>query len=218
MLFRVISFSKACTIHPGPLESVCDLKTYEKLYKDIKRDEILDNPPREGGSSSSGPIRGGNAPIDTKVEEVAPDIMPTSPTYSESFGASHGMEDTKKTRWTDFASEKEEAEEDTNFDDLPDFEESLDSEDEALKNGEAMQEGLEKLDKVVETLMSSLQKTANDHLQACKDDFQLRCQNPEPNAKKDAGRIVHQMNGFWSGPQIPPRIRRIRRIRESSAS
>ena len=194
MLFRVISFSKACAIHPGILESICDLKAYEKLYKDIKRDEILDNPPQEGGSSSSGLTRDGNAPIDTKVEEVAPDIMPTSPTYSESFGASHGIVDTRKTRWTDFASEKEEAEEDANFDDLPDFEESLDSEDEALKNGLAMQEGLEKLDKVVETLMSNLQKTAHDHLQACKNDFQLRCEIPGPNAKKDAGRIVHQMN------------------------
>ena len=42
--------------------------------------------------------------------------------------------------------------------------------------------------------MSNLQKTARDHLQACKSDFQLRCQHPDPKAKKDAGRIVHQMN------------------------
>ena len=170
--FRVISFSKACTIHPGTLEPICDLKAYEKLYKETKREEILDNPSQQGGISSSGLIRGGKAPIDTKVEDVASDIIPTSPTYSESLGASHGTEDTKKRRWTDLASEKEEAEEEPNFDDLPDFEESLNSEDEALKNEEAMQERLERLDKVVETLMSNLQKTARGHLQACKNDFQ----------------------------------------------
>ena len=101
MLFRVISFSKACTIHPGTLESVRDLKAYEKLYKEIKREEILDNPPQQGGSSSS------KAPIDTKVEDVASDIMPASPTYSEFLGAFHGTEGTKKRRWTDLASEEE---------------------------------------------------------------------------------------------------------------
>ena len=187
MFFRVISFSKACTIHPGSLESICDLKAYEKNYKEIKREEILDNPPQQGGSSSS------KAPIDTKVEDVASDIMPASPTYSESLGASHGMEGTKKRRWTDLASEKE-VEDQPNFDDLPDFGESHISEDEALKNEEAMQERLERLDKVAETLMSNLQGTARDHLQACKDDFQYRCQHPDPNAKKGAGRIVHQIN------------------------
>ena len=65
MMFRVISFSKACIIHPGILGSICDIKAYDRLYEEIKRDEILDNPPQESSSSSSGLIRGGNAPIDT---------------------------------------------------------------------------------------------------------------------------------------------------------
>ena len=68
MLFRVISFSKACTIHPGTLGSICDHKAYEKLYEEIKREEVLDNPPQHGGSSSS------RIHIDTEVEDVAPDI------------------------------------------------------------------------------------------------------------------------------------------------
>ena len=56
------------------------------------------------------------------------------------------------------------------------------------------QESLDKLDGVMETIMSNLQKTAKDHIQACKIDFQLRCQNSGPNAGKGAGRVVPQMN------------------------
>ena len=194
MVFRVISFSKACTIHPGTLESICDIKAYDQLYKEIKQEEILDNPPQQGGSSSSGINRDGNDPIDAKDEDVVSDIIPTSPTYSESLGASHGAEGTQKKRWVDIASEKEEAEEDHNYDELPDFEDSLGTEDEALKDEEDTQESLDKLDGVMETIMSNLQKTAKDHIQACKIDFQFRCQNSGPNASKGAGRVVPQMN------------------------
>ena len=42
--------------------------------------------------------------------------------------------------------------------------------------------------------MSNLQKTARDHLQACRSDFQFRCSHPGPNAKRGASRIVHHMN------------------------
>ena len=92
MLFRIISFSKACTIHLGTLESICDTKAYESIYEETKREEGLDRPPQPGDSSSSG------FPIDTKVEDVAPDILPASPSYSESHGASHGTESIRKVR------------------------------------------------------------------------------------------------------------------------
>ena len=105
-VFRVISFSKACTIHPGTLESICDIKAYDQLYEEIKREEILRNPPQQGGSSSSGINRDGNAPADAKVEAVVPDILPTSPTYSGSLKASPGAEGTQKKRWVDIASEQ----------------------------------------------------------------------------------------------------------------
>ena len=104
MLFRVVSFPKACTIHPGTLGSICDHRAYERIYEEIKREEDLDNLPQHGGSSSSG------IHVDTKVEDVAPDIVPASPSYSESLGVSHGTEGTRKVvkrRWTDYASEKE---------------------------------------------------------------------------------------------------------------
>ena len=42
--------------------------------------------------------------------------------------------------------------------------------------------------------MSNLQKTARDHLQMCRSDFQFRCANPNPNAPKGAGPIVPHMN------------------------
>ena len=90
MLFRVISFSKACTIHPGTLGSICDHKAHERVYEEIKREEDLDNPPKPGGSSSSG------IHVDAKVEDVAPDIAPASPSYNESLGVSHGTEGTRK--------------------------------------------------------------------------------------------------------------------------
>ena len=157
LVFRVISFSKACTIHPGTLESICDFKAYDQLYKEIKREEIQDNPPQQGGSSASGINRDGNAPIDAKVEDVVSDIIPTSPTYSESLGASHDAEGTQKKRWVGIASGKEEAEEDHNYDELPDFEDSLDTEDEALKDVVDTQESLDKLDNEMETIMSNLQ-------------------------------------------------------------
>ena len=103
MLFRVISFSKACTIHPGTLGSICDIKAYERIFEEIKREENLDIPPQPGDSSSSG------LHIDTKVEDVAPDIVPASPSYSESLGASHGTESTRiiiERRWADAPSEQ----------------------------------------------------------------------------------------------------------------
>ena len=90
MLFRIISFSRACTIHPGALESICDTRAHESIYEEIKREEDLDRPPQPGDSSSSGLL------VDTKVEDVAPDILPTSPSYSESHGASHGTESIRK--------------------------------------------------------------------------------------------------------------------------
>ena len=189
MLFRVISFSKACIIHPGTLGSICDHQAYERLYEEIKREEVLDNPPQQGGSSSS------RAPIDTKVEDVAPDIMPASPTYSESLGVSHGTEDTKKfvkRRWTDYASEKEENEEQAEGSSrrggTPRFRGGGSEERGVIRNR------LDRLNKVAETLMSNLQETARDHLQACRSDFQYRCLHPDPNAQKGAGRIVHHMN------------------------
>ena len=36
VLFRVISFSKACTFHPGTLGSIWDHKAYERVYEEIK--------------------------------------------------------------------------------------------------------------------------------------------------------------------------------------
>ena len=163
MLFRVISFSTACIIHPGILGSICDIKAYDRLYEEIKREEILDNPPQQGGSSASGLNRDGNAPIDAKVEEVVPDILPTSPTYSGSLGASHGAEGTQKQRWGDIASGEEEAEEGRNYDELPDYIDSPDADDEALQDVVDTQESLNKLDSVMETIMSNLQKIAKDH-------------------------------------------------------
>ena len=140
MLFRVISFSKACTIHPAVLGSICDHKAYEKLYEEIKRAEVLDNPPQQGGSSFS------KAPIGTKVEDVAPDIMPASHSYSESLGASHGTEDTKKfvkRRWTDYASDKEEQGPGRRGSSRRGR--SLDSEEEALKNEEVIRDRMDRL-------------------------------------------------------------------------
>ena len=66
MRFRIISFSKVCTIHPGTLEYICDTKAYESVYEEIKREEGLDRPPQPGDSSSSG------LHVDTKVEDVLP--------------------------------------------------------------------------------------------------------------------------------------------------
>ena len=134
--------------------------------------------------------------IDTKVEDVAPDIVPASPSYSESLGASHGKEGTRKVvtrRWVDYASEKEEAE-DQPQDDLPDEEEPLDSDEEARKNEEVIQSILDKLNEVTGTIMSNLHKTARDHLQMCRSDVQFRCANPNPNAPKGTGPIVPHMS------------------------
>ena len=52
VLLRIISFTKACTIHPGTLESICDKKAYDNIYKEIKREEDLDRPPQPSSSSA----------------------------------------------------------------------------------------------------------------------------------------------------------------------
>ena len=158
----------------------------------------------EGGSPASGLNRDGNAPIDAKVEEVVPDILPTSPTYSGSLGASHGAEGTQKPRWVDIASQAEEAEEAHNLGDLPDFVESpaATAEDEALQDVVDTQKSLHNLGGVMETMMSNLHKTAKNHILACKKDFGYRCQNHDPNTGKSAGHVVpHMDRNFPSGSQ-----------------
>ena len=190
MLFRIISFSKACTIHPGTLGPICDTKAYESIYEEIKREEDLDNPLQPGDSSSSG------LHIDTKVEDVAPDIVPASPSYSESLGASHGTESIRKVierRWADAPSEQAETE-DQAQDDFPDEEEPFDSDAEARKKEKIIQRRLDKLTDVAGTIMSNLQQTARDHIMMCRGDYQFRSANSDPNAPKGTGPIVLHMN------------------------
>ena len=153
----------------------------------MQREEDLDNPLQHGGSSSSG------IHVGTKVEDVAPDIVPASPSYSESLGVSHGTEGIRRVVKRRWIPEKEENE-DQAQEGLPDEEEPLGSEEEALRNEEVIQSRLDKFNEVTETLMSNLQKTARDHLQMCRSDFQFRCANPNPNAPKGAGPIVPPMN------------------------
>ena len=195
MLLRVISFSKACTIHPGTPGSICDHKAYEKLYEEIKREEVLDHPPQQGDSSSS------RIHVDTKVEDLLRTLCPRAlPTVSlsESLMVRKALSLLKGVGLITYASEKEENEDQTE-EDLPDEEEPLGSEEEALRNEEVVRSRLDKLNKVTETLMSNLQKTARDHLQSCRSDFQFRRAHPDPNAPKGAGRIVHHMNDTF-GP------------------
>ena len=161
MVLRVTSFSKACTIHPATLESICDTKVYDQFYQEIKRDEIMDNPQGsylEGSSSSSGINRGGIPPPDAKVEDVAPDILPASPSYKESLGASHGDKGTdkgtRKVRWGDIPDEEEEEEDIDKL--LDSVEDPFDTEEEARKDALDTRQSLDKLDGAVETLMSNL--------------------------------------------------------------
>ena len=63
----------------------------------------------------------------------------------------HGAEGTQKPRWGDIASQAEEAEEDRNFDDLPDFVESPTAEEEALQDVVDTQKSLNNLGGVMET-------------------------------------------------------------------
>ena len=158
----------------------------------MQREEDLDNPLQHGGSSSSG------IHVGTKVEDVAPDIVPASPSYSESLGVSHGTEGIRRVVKRRWIPEKEENE-DQAQEGLPDEEEPLGSEEEALRNEGVIQSRLDKFNEVTETLMSNLQKTARDHLQMCRSDFQFRCTSPNRNARMGAGPIVPHMNKIF-GP------------------
>ena len=74
-IFRIISSTKACIVHPATLDSICDKEAYENIYKDIKRDEALDGLPQSSGGT------GGT--IDPKVDEdIAPDVLAASASYS----------------------------------------------------------------------------------------------------------------------------------------
>ena len=190
LFFGSSSFSKACTIHPGTLESICDTKAYEGIYEEIKREEVLDRLPQPGDSSFSGLV------IDTKVEDVAPDILPASAFYSESHGASNGTGGAKKVikrRWADAPSEQAEQEEQT-LDDLPDGEELLDPDAEARKDEEDIQHRLDKPTEVAETIVSNLEKTAREHNILCRNDFHYRSANPNPDVPRGMSAEVPHMN------------------------
>ena len=61
-------------------------------------------------------------------------------------------------------------------------------------------QSLDKLDGVMETLMSNLQKCAKDHIQACKTDFGFRSKNPGTSTGS-VGRVVLQMTETF-GPDL----------------
>ena len=180
VLLRIISFTKACTIHPGTLESICDKKAYDNIYKEIKREEDLDRPPQPSSSSASG------LTIDTKVEDVASDILPASASFSESHGASHGTEGVKrvvKRRWADAPSEQTEQEGQTV--DGPLYKEKpIDPDAKAVQDEENIQRCLDNLNEFAKTIMSNLGKTAREHTLKCTDDFQFRNANPNPLFRK----------------------------------
>ena len=190
ILFRTISFSKACTIHPGTLESICDKKAYDNICKEIKREEDLDRPPRPSDSSSSG------LAIDAKVEDVAPDILPASASYSEFHGVSHGTEGAKrvvKRRWAGAPSEQTEQEDQTLDDPLYE-EEPLDPDAEAMENEEDIQRRLDDLSEVAKTIVSNLERTAREHILLCRNDFQSRNAVPNPHAPRGTSANVPRMN------------------------
>ena len=200
VLLRIISFTKACTIHPGTLESICDKKAYDNIYKEIKREEDLDRPPQPSSSSASGLI------IDTKVEDVAPDILPASASYSESHGASHGTEGVKravKRRWADAPSEQAE-QEDQAVDDPLYEEESLDPDAKAVQDEENIQCCLDNLNEVAKAIMSNLGHAAREHGLKCKEDFQFR--NEDPNTvvpKGTSAKVPHMSETFGLDRKAP---------------
>ena len=189
MIFRIISFSKVCVVHPGTLESICDTKAYEGLYDEIKRGEVLDGPPPPVAGSSIG------LPTDTKVEDVASDVLPASSSYSKSQGASHGTEGTRKVikkRWADTHSEPAE-QEDQPHEDSHYEEEPLDPEAEAREQEEKIQRSLDRLTGVAETLMSNHSTTAHAHITQCRNGFQVRNANPYPNQTSGSSTDVPRM-------------------------
>ena len=84
-LFRLVCFSKACTLHPSILENLYDESKFDKLGKDIERNARLD-----GSASSGNPLswEHGSADIPgSKAENIAGDIVPVSAGYAEQVAA-----------------------------------------------------------------------------------------------------------------------------------
>ena len=154
-IFRIISFAKACTIHPAILDSICVKVAYNSIYEEVKRDEVSD-----GLRQSSGGM------VKSKVEDVATDVLAASATYSAALGNSHDSEGQRKShkkRWADAPSVQEEQED--QLDDEPLDEEPLDPAAEAAKDEGAIQQCLDNLGQVAQTLMSTLEKAARDDIE-----------------------------------------------------